>query len=71
MAEVIWTTLRLAGLTTVLLLVLATPIAWWLAGRRAWWKEVVAAAAKAFLAFLKGPQALAVIKKYGYEIPGK
>jgi len=29
--EVVWTTLRLAGLTTVLLLVLATPLAWWLA----------------------------------------
>ena len=43
MAEVVWTTLRLAGLTTVLLLVLATPIAWWLARRRAWWKEIVAA----------------------------
>jgi len=43
MGEVIWTTLRLAGLTTILLLVAATPIAWWLAGRRAWWKEVVAA----------------------------
>lgn len=29
------------------------------------------AAAKAFLAFLKGPQAVAIIKKYGYEVPGK
>jgi molybdate transport system substrate-binding protein len=28
-------------------------------------------AAKAFLAFLKGPQAVAIIKKYGYEVPGK
>ena len=44
MAEVIWTTLRLAGLTTVLLLIAATPIAWWLARRRSWWKEIVAAA---------------------------
>jgi molybdate transport system substrate-binding protein len=26
------------------------------------------AAAKAFLAFLKGPQAVAIIKKYGYEV---
>lgn len=43
MGEVVWTTLRLAGLTTVLLLVLATPLAWWLARSRSWWKEVVAA----------------------------
>lgn len=45
MGEVVWTTLRLAGLTTVLLLVLATPLAWWLSQGRAWWKEVVAAVA--------------------------
>ena len=43
MQEVVWTTLRLAGLTTVLLLVLATPLAWWLARGRSWWKEIVAA----------------------------
>ena len=43
MAQVIWTTLKLAGLTTILLLVLATPLAWWLARSRSWWKEVVAA----------------------------
>jgi molybdate transport system permease protein len=42
--EVVWTTLRLAGLTTVLLLVLATPLAWWLARHRTWWKEIVGAA---------------------------
>jgi molybdate transport system permease protein len=42
-AEVVWTTLKLAGLTTVLLLVLATPLAWWLARHRSWWKEIVAA----------------------------
>jgi molybdate transport system permease protein len=42
-AQVIWTTLKLAGLTTILLLVLATPLAWWLARSRSWWKEVVAA----------------------------
>ncbi len=43
MAEVVWTTIRLAAITTVLLLVLATPLAWWLARRPAWWKEIVAA----------------------------
>jgi molybdate transport system permease protein len=41
--EVVWTTLKLAALTTALLLVLATPLAWWLARSRSWWKEVVAA----------------------------
>ena len=45
MEEVIWTTLELAGLTTVLLLVLATPLAWWLARHRSWWKEIVGAVA--------------------------
>jgi len=29
------------------------------------------AAAQAFVAFLKGPQAAAVIRSYGYELPGK
>jgi len=35
-------TLELAALTTALLLVLGTPIAWWLARSKAWWKEGVA-----------------------------
>ena len=43
----IWTvvqvTAALAAITTVLLLILATPLAWWLARKGAWWKEVVAA----------------------------
>ncbi|WP_245620066.1 molybdate ABC transporter permease subunit [Phenylobacterium immobile] len=37
------TTLRLAGLTTILLLLVATPLAWWLARSNAGWKEAVAA----------------------------
>lgn len=36
-------TIELAAITTVILLVVGTPIAWWLARSRAWWKEAVAA----------------------------
>jgi molybdate transport system permease protein len=43
MSQVIWTTAALAAITTLLLIVLATPVAWWLARSRAWWKEGVAA----------------------------
>lgn len=43
MADVIWTTARLAATTTLLLLFLATPLAWFLARKRTWWKEVIAA----------------------------
>lgn len=35
-------TIELAVVTTVLLLILGTPVAWWLARSRAWWKEGVA-----------------------------
>ncbi|MGD9846458.1 MAG: molybdate ABC transporter permease subunit [Variibacter sp.] len=35
-------TVELAAITTVLLLILGTPIAWWLARSRARWKEAVA-----------------------------
>jgi molybdate transport system permease protein len=35
-------TIELAAFTTILLLVLGTPIAWWLARSKAWWKEGVA-----------------------------
>jgi molybdate transport system permease protein len=34
----IWLTLRLAAVTTLLLLLIGTPIAWWLARTRSWWK---------------------------------
>jgi molybdate transport system permease protein len=36
-------TVELAGLTTVLLLLIGTPIAWWLARTRSWWKGPVGA----------------------------
>lgn len=43
----IWTavrlTIELAALTTAILIVVGTPVAWWLARSAAWWKEGVAA----------------------------
>ena len=45
MAEALWLSLKLAALTTLILLVIATPLAWWLARSRRWWKEIIAAAA--------------------------
>jgi molybdate transport system permease protein len=36
--QAIWLTVRLAGITTLILLLLGTPIAWWLARTRSWWK---------------------------------
>nr|VFJ90156.1 MAG: molybdate transport system permease protein [Candidatus Kentron sp. LFY] len=39
--QAIWLTIKLAATTTVLLLVMGTPLAWWLATSRAWWREVV------------------------------
>ncbi|WP_374414996.1 molybdate ABC transporter permease subunit [Novosphingobium colocasiae] len=40
---VIRTTIELAAITTVLLLLLSTPVAWWLARSRRWAKEIVGA----------------------------
>ncbi len=39
----IWLTLRLAAITTVLLLIIGTPIAWWLARTRSFWKGPIGA----------------------------
>jgi molybdate transport system permease protein len=45
-ADTIWPavrlTLALASITTVILLIIGTPIAWWLARTRSAWKEIVA-----------------------------
>jgi molybdate transport system permease protein len=41
--QAIWLTLKLAGVTTFLLLLIATPLAWWLAHSSKWYRGVVAA----------------------------
>ena len=35
-------TIELAAITTIILLIVGTPIAWWLARSKAWWKEGIA-----------------------------
>ncbi|MEW6707764.1 MAG: molybdate ABC transporter permease subunit [Pseudomonadota bacterium] len=39
----VWLTLKLAGVTTLLLLLLGTPLAWWLARTRSAWRKPVGA----------------------------
>jgi len=41
--QAIWLTVRLAGIVTLILLLVGTPIAWWLARSSAWWKGPVGA----------------------------
>ncbi len=41
--QAIWLTLELATLTTVLLLLIATPLAWWLAQTRSRWRAPISA----------------------------
>lgn len=41
--QAIWLTIELATLTTILLLLLATPLAWWLAGTASRWRAPVSA----------------------------
>jgi molybdate transport system permease protein len=43
MAQVVWTTIALASVTTLILLVIAAPLGWWLARGHGWWREAVAA----------------------------
>jgi molybdate transport system permease protein len=39
----VWLTLKLASMTTLLLLLLGTPVAWWLAQTRSWLKHPISA----------------------------
>jgi molybdate transport system permease protein len=41
--QAVWLTARLAGIVTVILFVVGTPIAWWLARTKTWWKGPVGA----------------------------
>jgi len=41
--QALWLTVRLAGVVTVILLLIGTPLAWWLARTRRWWKGPVGA----------------------------
>jgi molybdate transport system permease protein len=41
--QAIWLTARLAGIVTLILLLVGTPIAWWLARSKVWWKGPVGA----------------------------
>jgi molybdate transport system permease protein len=38
----VWLTIELAAITTIILLVVGTPLAWWLARSKAWWTEAIA-----------------------------
>lgn len=42
MWEAVWLSLRLASISTLVLLLLGTPLAWWLARSQCWSKELVA-----------------------------
>lgn len=41
--QAVWLTLKLAGVSTLILLCIATPLAWWLAHSQRWYKGLVAA----------------------------
>jgi molybdate transport system permease protein len=41
--QAVWLTLKLASVATLLLLLIATPLAWWLAHNRKWYRNIVSA----------------------------
>jgi molybdate transport system permease protein len=73
--QAIWLTLKLASIVTLLLLLIATPLAWWLAHSRKWYKGIISALVALplvlpptvlgfYLLLLMGPQgAVGVITK--------
>jgi molybdate transport system permease protein len=73
--QAVWLTLKLASIATLLLLLIATPLAWWLAHSRKWYKGIVSALVALplvlpptvlgfYLLLLMGPQgAVGVITK--------
>jgi len=40
MWETVFLTIKLATITTLILLIIGTPLAWWLARSKYWWKEI-------------------------------
>jgi len=41
--QALWLTVRLAGIVTLILLLIGTAIAWWLARAQTWWKGPIGA----------------------------
>ena len=41
--QALWLTVQLAGIVTIILLLIGTPIAWWLARTKTWWKGPIGA----------------------------
>ena len=41
--QALWLTVQLAGIVTIILLLIGTPIAWWLARNKTWWKGPIGA----------------------------
>jgi molybdate transport system permease protein len=42
-SDVVWTSVALASVTTVILLIVGAPLGWWLSRPGRWWKETIAA----------------------------
>ena len=83
MIEAVFLTVRLASATTLVLLLIGTPLAWWLARSKAWWKEMIGAVVALplvlpptvlgfYLLILLGPQSplgRAAAAVFGHTLP--